>query len=95
MAPLYKIFIGQILKFQVIVLVWVLSDNYDIYDQYNSSCVNVFLWNLIHSLNPYNACQGIQYHLSIGYSLLVKHSIPNVFITFQQNKLPLFGTKEK
>ena len=58
---------------------WVLPDNHDIYiyGQYNSSCENVFLSNLVHNL-------------SIDYSLLVKHSIPKVFIPFQENKLPLY-----
>ena len=60
-----------------------------IYGQYNSSCENVFLSNLVYSLNSYNVCQGISDNLSIDYSLLVKHSISNVFIPFQENKLPL------
>ena len=34
-------------------------------------------------------CQGIPDNLSIDYSLLVKHSIPKVFIPFQENKIPL------
>ena len=90
MVPLYEIFIGQSLRFQVRVLGWVLPDNHDIYGQYNSSCENVFLSNLVYSLNSYNVCQGIPDNLSIDYSLLVKHSIPNVFIPFQENKLPLY-----
>ena len=90
MVPLYEIFIGQSLRFQIRVLGWVLPDNHDIYGQYNSSCENVFLSNLVYSLNSYNVCQGIPDNLSIDYSLLVKHSIPKVFIPFQENKLPLY-----
>ena len=89
MVPLYEIFIGQSLRFQIRVLAWVLPDNHDIYGQYNSSCENVFLSNLVYSLNPYNVCQGIPDNLSIDYSLLVKHSIPKIFTPFQENKLPL------
>ena len=37
MVPLYEIFIGQSLRFQIRVLGWVLPDNHDIYGQYNSS----------------------------------------------------------
>ena len=87
MVPLYEIFIGH--SFQIRVLAWVLPDNRDIYGQYNSSCENVFLSNLVYSLNSYIVCQGISDNLSIDYSLLVKHSISNVFIPFQENKLPL------
>ena len=90
MVPLYEIFIGQSLRFQIRVLGWVLPDHYDIYGQYNSSCENVFLSNLIYSLNSYSVCQGIPNNLSIDYSSLVKHSIPKVFIPFQENKLPLY-----
>ena len=90
MVPLYEIFIGQSLRFQIRVLAWVLPDNHDIYGQYNSSCENVFLSNLVYSLNPYNVCQGIPDNLSIDYSLLVKHSIPKIFTPFQENKLPLY-----
>ena len=88
MVPLYEIFIGH--SFQIRVLAWVLPDNHDIYGQYNSSCENVFLSNLVYSLNPYNVCQGIPDNLSIDYSLLVKHSIPKIFTPFQENKLPLY-----
>ena len=90
MVPLYEIFIGQSLRFQIRVLGWVLPDNHDIYGQYNSSRENVFLSNLVYSLNSYNICQGIPDNLSIKYSLPVKHSIPKVFIPFQKNKLPLY-----
>ena len=84
MVPLYEIFIGQSLRFQVKVLGWVLPDNHDIYGQYNSSCENFFLSNLVYSLNSYNVYQGISDNVSIDYPLLVKHSIPKVFIPFQQ-----------
>ena len=90
MVPLYEIFVGQSLRFQIRVLGWVLRDNHDIYGQYNSSCENVFLSNLVYSLNSYNVCQGMQDNLSIDYSLLVKDSIQKVFIPFQENKLPLY-----
>ena len=89
MVPLYEIFIEKSLRFQVRVLAWVLRDNHDICDQYNSSSENVFLSNLAYSLNSYNVCQRIPDNLSIDYSLLVKHSIPKVFIPFQESKLPL------
>ena len=79
MVPLYEIFIGQSLRFQIRVLAWVLPDNHDIYGQYNSSCENVFLSNLVYSLNPYSVCQRIPDNLSIDYYLLVKHSIPKIF----------------
>ena len=79
MVPLYKIFIGQSLRFQIRVLAWILPDIHDIYGQYKSSCENVFLSNLIYSLNSYNVCQGIQDNLFIDYSLLVKHSIPKIY----------------
>ena len=69
---------------------WVLPDNHDIYSLYNSSCEIFFLSNLVYSLNSCNVCQGIPDNLSIDYSLLVKHSIPKVFIPFQANKLPLY-----
>ena len=58
MVPLYEIFIGKSLRFERRVLAWVLADDHDIYDQCNSSCENVFLSNLVCSLNPYNVCQG-------------------------------------
>ena len=64
--------------------------DHDIYSQYNSSCENVFLSNLVYSLILYNVCQGIPDNLSTDYSLLVKHSIANVFIPFQENKLPFY-----
>ena len=67
MVPLYEIFIGQSLRFQIRVLAWVLPDNHDIYGQYNSSCENVFLSNLVYSLNPYSVYQGIPDNLSIDY----------------------------
>ena len=79
MIPLYEIFIGQGLRFQIRVLAWVLPDNHDIYGQRNSSCENVFLSNLVYSLNPYSVCQRIPDNLSIDYYLLVKHSIPKIF----------------
>ena len=85
----YEIFIGQSLRLQIRVLAWVLPDDHDIYGQYNSSCENVFLSCLVYSLNSYNVCQGIPDSLSLDYSLLVKHSIPKVFLPFQENKLPL------
>ena len=88
-----KLFIGKSLRFQIRALAWVLPDNHDIYGQYNSSCENVFLSNLVCSLNSYNACQGIPDNLSTDYSFLVKHSIPKVFIPFQENKLPLHKTE--
>ena len=88
MVPLDEIFIGQSLRFQIRVLAWVLPDNHDIYGQYNSSCENVFLSNLVYSLNPYNVCQGIPDNLSIDYSLLVKHSIPKIFTPFQEINYP-------
>ena len=69
-------------------MLWILPDNHDT-SQYNSSCENVFLSNLVCNLSSYNVCQGIPDNLSIDYSLLVKHSIPEVFIPFQENKLPL------
>ena len=84
-----KYLFGQSLRFQLRVLAWILPDIHDIYGQYISSCENVFLPNLVYSLNSYNVCQGIQDNLSIDYSLLVKHSIPKIFIPFQENKLPL------
>ena len=59
MVPLYEIFIGKSLRFQRRVLAWVLADDHDIYGQHNSSCENLFLSNLVYSLNPYNVCQGI------------------------------------
>ena len=90
MVPLYEIFIGPSLRFQKRVLGWVLPDNHDIYGQYNSSCENVFLSDLVYSLNSYNVCQVIPDNLSIDYSLLVKHSMPKVLIPFQENKLPLY-----
>ena len=100
MVPLYEMFIGQSLKFQIRVLAWVLPDNQDIYiyyiyiyiyiyNQYNFSCENVFLSNLVYSLNSYNVCQGIPDNLSIDYSLLVKHCITKGFIQFQENKLAM------
>ena len=89
MVPAYEIFIGQSSRFQIRVLVWVLPDDHDVYGQHNSFCENVFLSNLVYSLNPYNACQGIPDNLSIDYSLLVKHFIPKTFTPFQENKLPL------
>ena len=83
-----KYLLGKV--FQIRVLAWVLPDNHDIYGQYNSSCENVFLSNLVYSLNSYNVCQGISHNLSIDYySLLVKHYMSIVFIPFQGNKLPL------
>ena len=88
-------FIGRSLKFQIRVLAWVLPDNQDmyiyiyIYNQYNSSCENVFLSNLVYSLNPYNVCQEVPDNLSIDYSLLVKHCITKGFIPFQENKLAM------
>ena len=63
--------------------------DHDIYSQYNSSCENVFLSNLVYSLNSYNVCQGIPDNLSIDYSLLVKHCITKVFIPLQENKLAM------
>ena len=84
MVPLYEIFIGKSLRFQIRVLGSVLLDNHDIYGQYNSSCENVFLSNLVYSLNSYNVCQAIPDNLSINYSLPVKHSIPKVFRPFQK-----------
>ena len=48
-------------------MAWVLPDNHDIYGQYNSSCENVFLSNLVYSLNPYSVYQGIPDNLSIDY----------------------------
>ena len=101
MVPLYKIFLGQSLRFQIRVLTWVLPDNHDIYGQYNSSCENVFQSNLVYSLNPYNVCQGIPVNLSINYSLLVKRFMSkylyhckkinypcmNLFFTNQMNAL--------
>ena len=56
-VPLYEIFIGQSARFQIRVLAWVLPNNHDIYGQYNSSCENVFLSNLVYNLNLYNVCQ--------------------------------------
>ena len=50
MVPLYKIFIGQSLP-----------DIHGIYGQCKSSCENVFLSNLVYSLNSYNVCQGIRH----------------------------------
>ena len=90
MVPLYEIFIGQSLRFQIRALGWVLPDNHDIYGKYNSSCENVFLSNLVYSLNSYNVCHGIPDNLSIDYSFLVKYFIQKVFIPFQENKLPLY-----
>ena len=59
-------------KFKIRVLIrvlgWVLPDNHDIYGQYNSSCENVFLSNLVYSLNSYHVCKGIPDNLSIDYS---------------------------
>ena len=89
MVPLYEIFIWQSLRFQIRVLAWILPAIHDMYGQYKSSCENVFLSNLVYSLNSYNVCLEIQGNLSIDYSLLVKHSIPKVFIPFQENKPPL------
>ena len=89
MVPLYEIFIGQSLRIQIRVLAWILPDIHDVYGQYKSSCENNFPSNLVHSLNSYNVCQEIQDNLSTDYSLLVKHSIPKIFIPFQENKLPL------
>ena len=60
------------------------------YGQYNSSCDNVFLSNLVYSLNSYNVCHGISDKLPIDYYLLVKRSIPKMFIPFQENELPSF-----
>ena len=68
MVPLHEIFIGQSLRFQIRVLAWVLPDNHDIYGHYNSSCENVFLSNLVYSLNSYNVCQGILDNLSIFFT---------------------------
>ena len=65
MVPLYKIFIGRSLRFQIRVLAWFLPDNHDIYGHYKSSCENFSLSNLVYSLNSYNVCQEIQDHLSI------------------------------
>ena len=62
MVPLYEIFIGQSLRFQIY---------------------------MVYILNLYNVCQGIQDNLYVDYSLLVKHSIPKIFIPFQENELPL------
>ena len=44
---------------------------------------------MVYILNLYNVCQGIQDNLYVDYSLLVKHSIPKIFIPFQENELPL------
>ena len=79
MVPLYEIFIGESLRFQLKVLVWALPDNHQVNGQYNSSRENIFPSNLVYNLNSYNLCQGIQDKLSIDYVLLVKHSIPKVF----------------
>ena len=79
MVPLYEIFIGERLRFQLKVLVWALPDNHQIYGQYNSSSENIFPSNLVYNLNSYNLCQRIQDNLSIDYVLLVEHSIPKVF----------------
>ena len=54
MVPLYEIFVGQSLRFQIRVLAKILPDIHDIYGQYKSSCENVFLSNLVYSLNSYN-----------------------------------------
>ena len=54
MVPLYEIFIGQSLRFQIRVLAWILPDIHNLYGQYKSSCENVFLSNLVYSLNSYN-----------------------------------------
>ena len=89
MISLYEIFIGLNLRFQIRVLAWILPDNHDIYGHNNSFCENVFLSNLVYSLNSYNVCQGIPDNLSIDYSVLEKQSIPKIFLTFQENKLPL------
>ena len=80
--------IGQSLRFQIRVLAWVLPDIHDIYGQYKFFCENVFLSNLVYSLNSYNVYQGIQDNLSINYSLLVKRSIPKISIPFQENNYP-------
>ena len=89
MVTWYELFIGHSLRFRIGVLAWVLPDNYDIYGQYNSSFENVFLSNLVNNLNSYNACQEKTDNLSIDYALLVKHALPEVFMPFQENKLPL------
>ena len=88
MVPWYELFIGHSSRFQIGVLAWVLPDNYDIYGQYNSSFENVFLSNLVNNLNSYNACHGKPDNLSIDYALLAKHALPEVFMPFQENKLP-------
>lgn len=63
-------------------MAWVSRDNQDIYAQYNSYCQNVFLSNLYYNLNSYSVCQGIQNNIS----WLVKHSVPKIFIPFQENE---------
>ena len=63
MAPLYKIIIGQSLRFEIRVLAWVLLDNQDMYGQYDCSCENGFLSSRVYSLNSYNIWQGTLAHL--------------------------------
>ena len=84
MVPLYKISMGQSLRFQIRVLAWILPDNHDTYGQYNSSCENVLFSILVYSLNSYNVCQGIQDSLSIDYFLPGKYSIPKIFFTISR-----------
>ena len=87
MVPLYEIFIGESLRFQLKVLVWALPDNHQVNGQYNSSRENIFPSNLVYNLNSYNLCQGIQDKLSID--CFASKALHTKSISFQKNTLPL------
>ena len=61
---------------------------YKFYEEFVKWVLNLNLSNLAYSLNSYNICQGTPDNLSIDYSLLVKNSVPKVFIPFQEKKYP-------
>ena len=89
MVPLFEISIQKSLQFQIRVQTWLLNANHEVYIQSNSSCRNIFLSNLLHNLDSYNISLGIKNDKCINNSELVKHSIPQIYIPFTDNKSPL------
>ena len=79
LIPKFEIFVDQSLSFTLRTFGWMLSDDHELYSNYNRSFLNVTLSNFISHLNQFNLCNGLTTPDPSKELNFQKHVIPKTF----------------
>ena len=88
--PKFEIFVEPSLQFSLRVFGWMLTDDHDLYRKHENSLLNVALSNLIHEIDQFLLCKGVNIPSPKALLGIQRHVIPITFsyLKHQQTSSP-------